>query len=43
MKSKSSSIFNIFISGWAIMTSGLPPYLISLASGSPNVLETYFT
>jgi len=40
MKSKFSSIFKILISGWAITTSGLPPYLSNFASGSPKVLET---
>ena len=34
-------ILKDLISGSAITTFGLPPYLINLASASPNVLETY--
>jgi hypothetical protein len=30
-----------FISGMAIITLGIPPNLVNLASTSPNVRETY--
>lgn len=40
MKSTSNPISKYFISGLAVTTLGLPPYLISLAYGSPNVLVT---
>ncbi len=41
MKSCELSISNEYISGSAIKTFGLPPYFGSLASISPNVLETF--
>ena len=40
MKSTSTPISKYFISGFAVTTLGFPPYLISLAYGSPKVLVT---
>ena len=40
IKSWSLLILNDFISGSAITTFGFPPYLESLASASPKVLDT---
>lgn len=41
MKSWLSEILKDFISGWAIIQFGFPPYLGNFASASPKVLLTF--